>query len=154
MNASPANSHNCQLDSDMESANNICSCGCELKYPSLPGRTAGYRSARSGRIEMESAYFSSCFFMTRIVAVTQQAMSIKKRMNAANSAIMISELIHIRSRSTRRSEFSVPSSAMASDGFGLAPASHCSRNGARVRPKRLSSFLDSSNCFLEAHCSI
>ncbi len=36
------------------------------------------------------------------------------------------------------------SSVTASDGFGLTPASRCSENGARVRPKRLSSFLDSS----------
>jgi len=50
---------------------------------------------------------------------------------------------------------------MASDDFGPAPSSRRLQNSARVRPKRLSSFLDLSNnikpllafCYCKGHAS-
>lgn len=88
--------------------------------------------------------------MIAIIIIISPIMIAKNISNVANNCQRISGPMHIRFNPTNSPSLtvglvvSVLSSASSSDGFGLTPASRGSENGARVRPKRLSSFLDSS----------
>ena len=77
--------------------------------------------------------------------VNNQHCQSESNMDAAINLCSYKSLCHLNELALPA--ISALSSVTASDGFGLTPASRCSENGARVRPKRLSSFLDSSSKF-------